>query len=170
MGARLVLVCLHANGKMIRNSKHCLKLYIQACLAVCNTIHETSNKCCHAAVSNSTHEQYCDTLQGVLLRSCFKTWRATAALEASQQAKLSRVTKLMNATFLWRCLQGWRLAADCSQKNRIRSAGTQGDLPVLVHHDMLASVSDACNFQQHQAKLALLMICYDRRTLNGIPM
>lgn len=42
-------------------------------------------------------------------------------MEIAEQAKLARVVKLMSATCLWRCLQGWRMAADQSQKKRIRS-------------------------------------------------
>ncbi|DBA76407.1 hypothetical protein WJX77_011009 [Trebouxia sp. C0004] len=56
----------------------------------------------------------------VLLRASLKAWRWTTALEVTQQAKLARVVKLMNATCRWRCLQAWRAAADIRQKKRIR--------------------------------------------------
>jgi len=56
----------------------------------------------------------------VLLRASLKAWRWTTALEVVQQAKLARVVKLMNATCLWRSLQGWRAAADYRQQKRIR--------------------------------------------------
>ena len=37
-------------------------------------------------------------------------------------------------------------------------------LPVLVHQDVLASGSDACNYKQHQTVLSHLTVCCDQCT------
>ena len=58
--------------------------------------------------------------QMVLLRACFRCWRSITAEEQVLHAKLVRAVKIMQATFLWRCLQAWAVAACEHQQKGLR--------------------------------------------------